>query len=105
MYAYYVLYNYSYEDFIILLIRLLGLARLFGTSEYFICHTTYLISKSFFKSQWCGVGNIAATNQSDIGIYQRTDLCCRAHDKCPIKLRPFKHGFGLFNARPHTGDF
>lgn len=45
---------------------------------------------------WCGLGDRAA-NYSELGAEFKIDSCCRAHDHCPIRLRPFGADYGLIN--------
>ncbi|XP_053681680.1 uncharacterized protein LOC128732455 [Sabethes cyaneus] len=34
---------------------------------------------------WCGDGN-QAKSENDIGFFYQTDVCCRAHDLCPLSI-------------------
>ncbi|XP_058811550.1 uncharacterized protein LOC131676501 [Topomyia yanbarensis] len=34
---------------------------------------------------WCGDGN-QAKSENDIGFFYQTDVCCRAHDLCPMTI-------------------
>ncbi|XP_055526022.1 uncharacterized protein LOC129718867 isoform X2 [Wyeomyia smithii] len=34
---------------------------------------------------WCGDGN-QAKSENDIGFFYQTDVCCRAHDLCPMSI-------------------
>lgn len=45
---------------------------------------------------WCGLGDRAA-NYSELGAESQVDACCRAHDHCPIRLKPFATDYGLVN--------
>lgn len=45
---------------------------------------------------WCGLGDRAA-NYSELGTEYRVDACCRAHDHCPVRLRPFTNDYNLMN--------
>lgn len=45
---------------------------------------------------WCGLGDRAA-NYSELGSESQVDACCRAHDHCPIRLKPFTTDYGLVN--------
>ncbi|XP_069997275.1 uncharacterized protein [Penaeus vannamei] len=45
---------------------------------------------------WCGMGDQAATYHQ-LGPRRQLDSCCRAHDHCPIKLRPMMTRYGLTN--------
>ncbi|KAH7638145.1 hypothetical protein HUG17_9250 [Dermatophagoides farinae] len=47
-------------------------------------------------TKWCGVGDVAS-HYEDLGIKLDIDLCCRAHDHCPIRLKAFRTGYGVFN--------
>lgn len=55
---------------------------------------------------WCGLGDRAA-NYSELGAEFKVDSCCRAHDHCPIRLKPFATDYGLINwsvsTRSHCG--
>lgn len=52
-------------------------------------------------TKWCGVNDIAE-NYHDLGEDRIIDKCCRAHDHCPIKIKPFDRNFGIFNYHPYT---
>lgn len=45
---------------------------------------------------WCGLGDRAA-NYSELGVEYKLDACCRAHDHCPIRLKPWTSDYGLIN--------
>lgn len=45
---------------------------------------------------WCGLGD-RASNYSELGPEYKVDACCRAHDHCPIRLKPFATDYGLVN--------
>ena len=55
----------------------------------------------FPGTKWCGVNDIAE-NYHDLGEDRVIDKCCRAHDHCPIKIKPFDRNFGVFNYHPYT---
>lgn len=45
---------------------------------------------------WCGLGD-RAQNYSELGSEYQVDACCRAHDHCPIRLKPFAADYQLIN--------
>lgn len=47
-------------------------------------------------TNWCGMGD-RATSYNDLGFESDIDICCRAHDFCPVRLSAFRSGYGLFN--------
>lgn len=47
-------------------------------------------------TNWCGMGD-RATSYNDLGFESDIDICCRAHDFCPVRLSAFSSGYGLFN--------
>lgn len=52
-------------------------------------------------TKWCGLGD-QAHSYNDLGSKQRIDLCCRAHDHCPIRSKPFRNDYGLLNLALYT---
>lgn len=52
-------------------------------------------------TKWCGLGDIASS-YNDLGLKRRIDICCRAHDHCPIRLKPFRNDYGVFNIALYT---
>ena len=52
-------------------------------------------------TKWCGVNDIA-NDYHDLGRDFQLDKCCRAHDHCPIKIKPFTTNFGIHNYSPYT---
>merc|ERR1712227_235227 len=54
------------------------------------------------STKWCGVDDVAV-EYHDLGENQSLDKCCRQHDHCPIKIKPFSNTYGLFNLfSPYT---
>ncbi|XP_034943085.1 phospholipase A2-like [Chelonus insularis] len=47
-------------------------------------------------TKWCGRGDKAKTKE-DLGRFNRTDICCRAHDLCPVVIEAGKSLHGLNN--------
>lgn len=47
-------------------------------------------------TNWCGMGD-RASSYNDLGFESDIDICCRAHDFCPVRLSAFSAGYGLFN--------
>ncbi|XP_029674639.1 phospholipase A2-like [Formica exsecta] len=45
---------------------------------------------------WCGRGNIAR-NDSELGVYDEMDTCCRTHDRCKDSINPKATKYGLYN--------
>ncbi|XP_054166387.1 phospholipase A2-like isoform X2 [Oppia nitens] len=52
-------------------------------------------------TKWCGLGD-AANNYDDLGTKRDIDVCCRAHDHCPIRLKALRYGYGLINLSLYT---
>ncbi|XP_067135816.1 phospholipase A2-like [Centruroides vittatus] len=50
----------------------------------------------FPGTKWCGRGD-RAENDSDLGIFKKTDSCCRQHDKCPVVINPGETKYNLTN--------
>ncbi|XP_065345638.1 group 3 secretory phospholipase A2-like isoform X2 [Cloeon dipterum] len=50
---------------------------------------------------WCGHGD-SANKLRNLGVFARTDKCCRRHDHCPLLIGGFESRFGYFNFRPFT---
>ena len=50
---------------------------------------------------WCGLGDLAA-RYTELGPRATLDRCCRAHDLCPAKLKPFASRAGLDNPSFYT---
>lgn len=52
-------------------------------------------------TKWCGLGDIAK-NYFDIGRLWHVDVCCRAHDHCPYRMKALRYGYGLLNLSFYT---
>lgn len=52
-------------------------------------------------TKWCGLGDFAQY-YDDVGPRVAVDVCCRAHDHCPVRLRGFHAGYGLVNFSVYT---
>lgn len=52
-------------------------------------------------TKWCGLGD-QASSYNDLGPKHRIDICCRAHDHCPIRLKPFRNDYGILNIGLYT---
>ncbi|XP_033325715.2 phospholipase A2 [Megalopta genalis] len=50
----------------------------------------------FPGTYWCGDGDIA-DNERDLGRFNETDACCRAHDTCPEGIEAGAENYGLKN--------
>ena len=69
---------------------------------------------------WCGVNDIAENYKnlgeswqvmlivvvlvflmifSNLPLSHQVDTCCRAHDHCPVKVKPLQNRYGLRNFR------
>ena len=58
-------------------------------------------------TKWCGLGD-EARNYHDLGDAAHVDICCRAHDHCPVRLKALHVDYGVINLSPYTiepGDF
>ncbi|XP_057333092.1 phospholipase A2-like [Microplitis mediator] len=47
-------------------------------------------------TKWCGQGD-KAESYNDLGKFNNTDICCRAHDNCPIAIKVGETLYGLKN--------
>ncbi|KAJ8380285.1 hypothetical protein SKAU_G00010630 [Synaphobranchus kaupii] len=45
---------------------------------------------------WCGTGT-KANAYDDIGLFEKTDWCCREHDHCTHTIPMFRVNYGVFN--------
>ncbi|XP_076281922.1 phospholipase A2-like [Lasioglossum baleicum] len=50
----------------------------------------------FPGTRWCGDGDIAK-NEADLGVFKRTDACCRNHDHCNNTIAAQSQAHGLIN--------
>ncbi|XP_030625829.1 group 3 secretory phospholipase A2 [Chanos chanos] len=50
---------------------------------------------------WCGSGNEAAS-YFDLGVFEKTDMCCREHDHCKDTIGSFEYKHGVFNTNIFT---
>lgn len=60
-----------------------------------------LFSGVFPGTKWCGTGDIAK-NFHDLGTEKNMDRCCRDHDICPVKIRPYQSRYNLTNNSIYT---
>ena len=64
----------------------------------FLCQQ---MNTCFTGTKWCGLGD-SARNYFDLGKRKDVDVCCRAHDHCPIRLKALRMGYGLINLSLYT---
>ncbi|XP_043287654.1 phospholipase A2-like [Venturia canescens] len=50
---------------------------------------------------WCGAGNIAS-DENGVGLFRKTDACCRAHDQCGLNIEAGKSLGRLLNSGGFT---
>lgn len=65
---------------------------LFKTFNHFLC---------YLGTKWCGTGDIAK-DYHDLGTESDVDRCCRTHDLCPSKVRPYQKRYELENNSLYT---
>ncbi|XP_017779523.1 PREDICTED: phospholipase A2-like [Nicrophorus vespilloides] len=54
------------------------------------------VSAIFPGTRWCGDGN-KAKGFDDLGVFAKTDKCCREHDNCPEGIESKSTKYGLKN--------
>uniref|UniRef100_U5EP92 Phospholipase A2 n=1 Tax=Corethrella appendiculata TaxID=1370023 RepID=U5EP92_9DIPT len=60
-----------------------------------------LLSGIIPGTKWCGTGDIAK-GYHDLGTDPKMDRCCRTHDLCPLKVRPYQKRYKLDNQSIYT---
>lgn len=55
-----------------------------------------MISAIVPNTLWCGLGD-RATSYAELGVEWLVDSCCRAHDHCPVRIKPLASDYGLVN--------
>ena len=60
-----------------------------------------LLSGIIPGTKWCGTGDIAK-DYHDLGDDKNIDRCCRTHDLCPMKVRPYQSRYRLNNNSIYT---
>jgi hypothetical protein len=60
-----------------------------------------LLSGIIPGTKWCGTGDIAK-DYYDLGEDKNIDRCCRTHDLCPQKVRPYQSRYRLNNNSIYT---
>ncbi|XP_036382157.1 group 3 secretory phospholipase A2-like [Megalops cyprinoides] len=50
---------------------------------------------------WCGTGT-KAIDYEEIGMFEKTDKCCREHDHCKNTIPAFRVNYGVFNSNLFT---
>uniref|UniRef100_A0A1W7RA16 Phospholipase A2 n=1 Tax=Hadrurus spadix TaxID=141984 RepID=A0A1W7RA16_9SCOR len=73
-----------------------------------IIKTPFDFARKLFKSllifpgtKWCGAGDVA-DDYDDLGIYEKTDKCCRTHDHCNDSIVGFETKYDLKNKDFYT---
>lgn len=59
------------------------------------------LSTSWEGTKWCGLGD-EAKGYHDLGPEVAVDICCRAHDHCPMRLKAFRSDYGSINLSLYT---
>ncbi|KAJ3634306.1 hypothetical protein MTP99_011195 [Tenebrio molitor] len=54
-------------------------------------------------TKWCGYRNVA-TSRNDLGIFEKTDACCRNHDLCPDNIHSGETKHRLLNTDSYTAS-
>lgn len=72
-----------------------------GLIPYFLLSCSYNHFLSNLGTKWCGTGDIAK-NYHDLGTESDVDRCCRTHDLCPSKVRPYQKRYELENNSLYT---
>ncbi|KAL3274088.1 hypothetical protein HHI36_015505 [Cryptolaemus montrouzieri] len=66
-----------------------------------ITNQLVLLSGIIPGTKWCGTGDIAK-DYHDLGEDILTDMCCRNHDLCPVKIRAYSKKYNLNNDSLYT---